>query len=342
MPDIVVSKKWTAVVILVILLVLTFLLLKPFFSSILFGIVIAYILQWPYRQLNRIIKNKGVLSMIICLVFVALLGAGIYFMAQMTIKEAFSFYMNMGQIDILKLTTKIVEIVFPNSPNISSQISSAIQTGVTNLINSYIQTVKNIIMDLPKLIAELFITFLVAFYILKDQETLVGYIKEILPFEPEVSDKFIKRSKDISFATIYGQIVVGIIQGIVAGIGFYLFHAQSPLFMTLLAIFFGMLPMLGAWVIWIPVALSMFILGYTTNGILLGIYGILVVSTIDNIVRPFVVGKKGKANPVIIFLGMIGGLTLIGPIGFIVGPIILEFTLIFIELYRKGNLKIKL
>jgi len=289
-----------------------------------------------------LIKKKALASGIVCLVFIILLAVGIYFLAQVTIKEAFSLYMNMGQIDILKLTDKIVTFIFPNSPDISNQVSVTIQTALTDLVSSYVQIVKNLIMDLPKLIAELFITFLVAFYILKDKETLIGYIKEILPFETDVSERFIKRSKDISFATIYGQIVVGIIQGITAGIGFYLFHAQSPLFMTLLAIFFGMLPMLGAWVIWIPVALSMFATGATTNGILMAIYGILVVSTIDNIIRPFVVGKKGKANPVVIFLGMIGGLTLIGPIGLIVGPIILEFTLIFIELYRKGNLKIKL
>jgi predicted PurR-regulated permease PerM len=188
---------------------------------------------------------------------------------------------------------------------------------------------------------QLFIAFLVAFYGLRDSGRIMGYIKEILPFQSEVNEKFIKKSKDIAFATIYGQIAVGIIQGLTAGIGFYIFKAQSPLFFTLLAIFFAMLPVLGAWVVWIPVALSMVAVGNSTNGILLAIYGALVVGTIDNIVRPFIVGKKGKINPLIVFIGMVGGLTLMGPVGIIVGPLALEYALMFIELYRTGNLTVK-
>ena len=78
------------------------------------------------------------------------------------------------------------------------------------------------------------------------------------------------------------------------------------------------------------------------NGIFLLIYGLLVVSTIDNIIRPFIVGKKSSINPAIIFLGMVGGLVLMGPIGIIAGPIILECVLLMFELYRKGNLKVRL
>lgn len=341
MNDGVLSKKWTALAILVLLLVLVFFIIRPFFTSILFGIIIAYILGWPYNQLARLIKHKTTTAIIICIIFFVVVGVGVYLLAQTTIREAFTLYMDMGKIDILKLTSSVVDFLFPNSPQISTQISTTIQTSITDLVNTYVQSVKKLILNVPQLIAEFFIAFLVAFYCLKDKEAILNYIREILPFEPDINEKFIKRSKDISFATIYGQIVVGIIQGITAGIGFYLFGAQSPLLMTLLAIFFAMLPLLGAWVIWIPVALALVATGSLMNGIFMAVYGLLIVGTIDNIVRPFIVGKKSRINPVIIFLGMVGGLALMGPVGIIAGPIVLEYTLIFIELYRKGNLKLK-
>ncbi len=342
MSDIILSKKTIALAILAILLVLVFFILKPFFTSIILGFIIAFILNWPYKKLSKLIKRPAISAALICIVFLAVIATGIYFLTQASIKEAFNLYLNLGKIDLLNLIDKLVSWLFPNSMDLTNQITTTIQVAVTDLINSFIQGMKKIIVNIPQLIAQLFITFLIAFYGLKDNEKIIGFIKEILPFDHDVNEKFIKRSQDVVFATIYGQIIVGVIQGLVAGIGFFIFKAQSPLFMTLLAIFFAILPLLGAWVIWIPVGAAMIAAGNTMNGIFLIIYGLLVVSTIDNIVRPFVVGKKSAINPAIIFLGMVGGLLLMGPVGIVAGPIILECVLLMFELYRKGNLKIKM
>jgi predicted PurR-regulated permease PerM len=342
MSESILSKKAIALTILVLLLVLVFFILKPFFTAIILGFVIAFVLNWPYKKLSKLIKKPGIAAGVICFIFLALIAVGVYFLAQATITEAFNLYLNIGKIDLVNLINKAVTLLFPNSPEITTQVASTVQVAITDLINSFIQGMKTVISETPKLVAQLFITFLIAFYGLKDGDKILNFIKEILPFDHDINEKFIKRSKDVVFATIYGQIIVGIIQGIVAGIGFFIFHAQSPLFMALLATFFAILPLLGAWVIWIPVALAMIAAGHTTSGIFLLIYGFLIVSTVDNIVRPFVVGKKSSINPAIIFLGMVGGLLLIGPIGIVAGPIILEYTILIFELYRKGNLKLKL
>ena len=342
MSESILSKRTIALAILAILLVLVFFILRPFFTSIILGFILAFILNWPYKKLDKLIKKPTISAALICLVFLAIISVGVYFLAQATIKEAFSLYLDLGKVDLLNLINKLVAWLFPNSVELTTQITTTIQVAVTDLINSFIQAMKKIIMDIPQVVAQLFITFLVAFYGLKDNEKIINYVKDMLPFDHDVNEKFLKKSKDVISATIYGQIVVGIIQGIVAGIGFFIFKAQSPLFMTILAIFFAILPLLGAWLIWIPVAIAMIASGATTNGIFLLIYGFLVVSTIDNIVMPFVVGKKSSINPAIIFLGMVGGLLLMGPVGVIAGPIILECVLLMFELYRKGNLKIRM
>jgi predicted PurR-regulated permease PerM len=80
--------------------------------------------------------------------------------------------------------------------------------------------------------------------------------------------------------------------------------------------------------------------GNVTNGILMFIFGVIVVSWIDNIIKPSIVGKKGKLNEVIAMIGMLGGIALIGPIGLVIGPLVLEYLLIFIELYRTGDIKL--
>jgi len=162
----------------------------------------------------------------------------------------------------------------------------------------------------------------------------------LLPFNKQINEKLIKKTREVTSATIYGQIIVGIIQGITAGIGFYIFNAPSPLFFTLLAIFFSIMPILGPFVVWIPVGLAMIASGNTTNGILLLVFGTVIVSFIDNVLRPFVIGKYGKISPVVVLIGMLGGLIFLGPLGVIIGPLILEYLLIFIELYRTDMTKI--
>ncbi len=337
MADTIISKRVITLIILVGLLVLTFLIARPFLSAIFLGLILAYFLQWPYKKLIRLIRHKGSAAALVCAVFVVIIAVGLYFLVQITITEAFNLYLNIGKLDFASMIQKIVGVVFPNNPELATRASTQIQVTITDLITSYVNTAKNAIKDVPKLLIDFFITFFVAFYGLRDGQKIINYIKGVLPFSSDVNEKFVKRSKEIAFATVYGQVVVGLIQGVTAGIGFYIFGAQSPLFFTLLACFFAMLPLLGAWVIWIPVALSMIAVGNTLNGVFMIIYGLLVVNTIDNIVRPFIVGKKGAMNPVIVLLGMIGGLTLMGPVGLIVGPLILEYALIFIELYKAGK-----
>jgi predicted PurR-regulated permease PerM len=336
-----ITKKIFVGVIILVLLILTFIIIKPFFGAIVLGLILAYVLQWPHKKLTKLIKRPGISAGIICILFFIVLTVGIYFLAQLIIKEAFNLYLNIGKIDLLALIDKVLGFMFQNSPDMTRELSITVQRSVTEIVNAVITGVKGSLLNIPSLITGFFVSFFVAFYGLKDGEKIIAYIREILPFQPEINEKFIKKSAQISFATIYGQVAVGIIQGLTAGLGFYLFKAQSPFLFTLLAIFFAMLPLLGAWVVWIPVSLSMIATGSQMNGVLLAVYGLLVISTIDNIVRPFIVGKKSKINPLIVFIGMLGGIIVMGPVGIIAGPIILEFLLIFIELYRTNNLKIK-
>jgi len=184
----------------------------------------------------------------------------------------------------------------------------------------------------------LFVAFFVAYFALKESENTIDYMKNVLPFDKEINERFIKRSREVASATIYGHFLVGLIQGICAGIGFYVFGAPSPLFFTVLAIFFSMIPYLGPWVIWFPVGLTMFATN-PLNAILLLAFGFIFVSTIDNILRPYIIGKRARVNQIAVLVGILGGLVLLGPIGLIIGPIVLELFLIFLELYRTKEIQ---
>lgn len=111
------TRKIFVVVLLVILLVLAFIIVKPFFSAIILGLILAYILQWPYKKLAKLTKKPGISAGLICIISFIVLIVGVYFLAQVIIKEAFNLYLNIGRIDLLTLINKVLGFVFPNSPD---------------------------------------------------------------------------------------------------------------------------------------------------------------------------------------------------------------------------------
>lgn len=334
-----ISKRVIAIIIASVLFILSFLIIKPYISALLLGMILAFIFFKPYKKLNRLIKRPSVTSGIICFVVLLILAVSLYFIAQITIKEAFNLYVSIQRLDIFETIKAVLIRIFPESPELTTQITASLQQALVSVTNSFMNQVGKILTDVPQLFIQFFITFFVMFYFLKEGDHLLKFVHEILPFSREVNERFIKRSKQVAFATIYGQIIIGMIQGVVAGIGFYIFNAPSPLFFTILAILLSVLPFVGSWLVWFPVALAMIAAGNIMNGILLMVFGLMVVGIIDDIIRPLIIGRKAKINPLIVLIGMLGGLVLIGPIGLIVGPIILEYLLIFIELYRTGKIK---
>jgi predicted PurR-regulated permease PerM len=146
----------------------------------------------------------------------------------------------------------------------------------------------------------------------------------------------IKSTKGITSSILYGQILVGMIQGIFVGIGIFLFRIPNALVLTLLALLFGVLPIVGTAVVWVPLAIYLFVTGNVWAAIGIIFFGLLSAFA-DNILRPLIVSKRANISPSIILVGMIGGIFFFGILGLILGPLILSYLLIILEVYRKKS-----
>jgi len=180
----------------------------------------------------------------------------------------------------------------------------------------------------------LLVIFFTLFFVLKDKQKVIEYVKSILPFPKEVEKKIFEYSSGITSSLIYGQIIIGLIQGITLGIGLFIFRVPNALFLSLLAIFIGILPIVGTFIVWAPLLISLFFTGaptITLIGVL--IFGIMS-SSVDNIIRPLITSRRTKINSAILFVSMIGGLFFFGILGLILGPLIISYLIIFLEIYR--------
>ena len=144
------------------------------------------------------------------------------------------------------------------------------------------------------------------------------------------------------FAVIYGGFIVAVIQAILAGIGFFLFGFENILALTMLTAVASLIPFVGPPLIWVPVVIYRIIQAsiigdFTAISLSIGmaVYASLIVGTIDNVLKPKIIGDKAGVHPVVILLGVLGGITVFGLVGLIIGPVILAILVMFLEILRE-------
>jgi predicted PurR-regulated permease PerM len=260
----------------------------------------------------------------------------LWYLAPIMINQSIKFYLSSQQIDFVTPFQKICPSLF-QSETFSNEIGSAIRSFVTKTTNSMMNSFSNIISNFPIIFLQLIVTFFTFYFVLRDRDELISYIQSLIPFSKEVEKKLFKSTKDITLSVLYGQIIIGIVQGLVAGIGFYIFKVPNALLLTALAALAGIFPIIGTAIIWLPVAIYLLIGGNTLAAMGVTIFGVIS-SIIENFIKPVFISRRTHMNSSIILIGMIGGLFLFGILGVILGPLILAYLLIILELYRDKKL----
>ena len=325
-------RNLTSTGIIIVLLVLSFFLLKPILLSIIMGIIIGYIFYPFYKRVNKHIKSGYISALLMCLVLTAIIFLPMWFLTPILIEQSFNFYVASQQIDFVTPLKQIFPNVFA-SEQFSQEIGSTISSFITKISNTLMNSFSKLISNFPILLLQFFVVFFVFFVVLKEQEKFVDYLRSLLPFSKEVENKLFKSSREITTSIFYGQILLGAISGIIVGISFYIFNVPNAFILTILAAAAGILPILGTTIIWIPVAIYLFVIGsfYPAMGVVL--IGILS-SSLENFVKPIILSRWINLHPAIILIGMVGGTFIFGIFGIILGPLVLAYLLIVLEIYR--------
>ena len=319
-------------IILIVLMVLAFFILKPILLASILGAILAFIFMPVYRWLNSKIKYKNLSAFILCGLLILIIVLPFWFLTPIFIDQSIKIYLASQQADFVTPLKTIFPSLFA-SEEFSLEFATILQSFVTGIANSGVNAFSKLILDFPVLLLQSLVVFFTFFFILRDKEEFISYLKSLLPFSEEVQKKLFKQTKEITFSVLYGQVIIGLLQGIIVGIGFFIFGVPNALLMTLLAGIAGIFPVIGTTIIWLPVAGYLLISGNTFSAIGVAVFGILS-SVIDNLLKPIIVSRRTQMHSSLILFGMIGGLFLFGIIGFILGPLVLAYLLILIEVYR--------
>lgn len=348
-------NKYAFIIILLVLIITVFLIIKPFIISILTSFVVAYIFYPVYRKLNNKIKKKNISAIIVSLLIILIFSIPFIFVINTLVKE-----INIGYVEVKKMITK-GELFNIDCKKASlrettlCKFSNFVKDIVTNqkiklyverigiTITTYVtENFSKLIISIPRILLNVFLFFFLTFYLFKDGKLFVFKTLAILPIKKKNQKDVIKTFNDVLYATIYGQIIIAIVQGTLGGLAFYIFGISSPVFWGVMMTLFSLVPFVGSSIIWAPAAIYLFISGLASSsnplilkGLALFIFGVLIISTIDNILRPKIVGNKIGMHPAFVFLGVIGGIMLFGPLGILLGPLVIALLIIFIRIYKK-------
>ena len=325
-------KHITTTFILAVLIVLSFLLLKPILMSIIIGVILAFMFSPLYNFLSKFIKSKNLVATLLVLFLILLIFLPVWFLTPIVLDQSIKFYLASQQIDFVTPLQNIFPSLFA-SEQFSAEIGSIIYSFVVNMANVLVNSFSKLILNFPTIFLQLLVVFFTFFFVLRDNESLVNYVKSLLPFSKDVIKKLFDSSRGLTASIIYGQVVIGMAQGILVGIGFFLFGVSNALLLTFLAIIAGIFPIIGTTIIWLPVAIYLFLAGNSFQAFGIVFFGIIS-SSIDNLIRPVFISRRTNLNSSVILVGMIGGLFMFGILGIILGPLILAYLLIILEIYR--------
>jgi len=190
---------------------------------------------------------------------------------------------------------------------------------------------------LASFIVQMFFVIFTMYYFFKDGENISRTIRDSLPLDREQADSIMSRTREVIDASVYGVISIAIIQGTLGGLAFWVLGLPSAIIWGVVMTFLSMVPMLGAFLVWVPGAIYLALTGHWVKALLLAFWGTLVIGMIDNFLRPKLVGSRTRLHELLIFFAVLGGLSVFGVLGVVLGPVVVAITLALVDVYRAAG-----
>jgi predicted PurR-regulated permease PerM len=307
----------------------------PFVPALTWALALAVLLLPVHRWLKSRVKRPNVAASVSVLAIGLIVVVPATFMVQRLVSEAaagadtISAKLESGEwqriLDghprVAPIAQQIVRQV--DLPGTISTVAAWLTNATASLVRgSVIQAI------------EVLLTFYLLFYLLRDQHALLSSLRALSPLSEAEMDRLYHRVGDTVYATVYGTLAVAAVQGTLGGLMFWWLDLPAPLLWGLVMAVLAVIPVLGAFVIWIPAALFLVLEGNWGKALILALWGGVVVGGIDNLIYPILIGNRLKLHTVPAFMAIVGGLSVFGASGLILGPVTLTVTMLLLEIWR--------
>lgn len=332
-------RRTVAIIVVIAALVLAFMVIRPFLVSIMSAAILAYLFYPVYKKLLTwapgFLPREPIAAALTCLIIILIVlipFVSVTAFLTQEVKDGYVFIQQMVNAPDFKLDLP---------PSISQQVGdiSQYRDQIIDVASQSLGWLQGVVKSIPNVIINIFVTIFSIYFFLKGAPGMYKFSQEFFPLPTGRYEQIFKRFDELSRSMVMGQIVVGLVQGFLAWLGFVFLGVPNPVLWGFLTAIISIIPLLGAAIVWVPVAIYLLIFGLSTGvywkAITLLIYGTCVISTIDNILKPKIVGDRAHIHPLIILFGILGGIQLVGIPGILIGPMILTLFDVVLEMFRE-------
>jgi len=334
-------------VITLLVLYYSYLVIKPYLLDIFLAFVIFFVAKPLYLGLLRLFRGMRVLaSFVTCLILAIVILAPLAGLLSIIAKQTLDFSNQVSQglqsnqfwhwiatkIDHFKLSLEHLHLPVPSGEiNLQQIVQTVVNKASAFIYSNTISLITGFTFFFLNLVLVLFI----AFFMFLQGDDFIEEIRNLSPLDPVHNAEILHETESTIKVTVWGTVIVAFVQGFLGGVGFLIFGLPQPAFWGTVMIPASVIPLVGSAIIWGPAAIYLLFTGSIGTGVGLILWGGVLVSIVDNILRPLIVKGHSTTPSILILFSILGGLEYFGIIGFILGPLILSFLLSLLRIYRK-------
>jgi predicted PurR-regulated permease PerM len=215
------------------------------------------------------------------------------------------------------------------------EVKSAVVSRIGSMAGLIAAKAGGIARDAAVFVFDLVVTLLALFFLLRDGAAVERAIRRLLPFEEGHKDRLIAQTRELVAASVTASLVIAVIQGLIGGVTFAILGVRAAVLWGVVMAIASLLPVVGTGLVWLPAGVWLLVSGEVARGIVLLAVGAVVISNVDNVVRPLLLADKSTMNGLVVFISLMGGVSAFGPIGLILGPLVVATVTALLEDYTE-------
>ncbi|MGH9737478.1 MAG: AI-2E family transporter [Candidatus Acidiferrales bacterium] len=341
------SRRWTGTIIsygvIMLIAYLAFRIFEPFFVALAWAAVLVVVSYRAYEWLARrmrpslaaLASTLGVTVVLIApavLILLVFLSQGSQALQSLHLETA-----TTGHIPFLHDIWAKLQARFPelNSAEVTAEVHHYGEQAAQFLASRLGTAVRHT----AEFVFDLFITVFAMFYMFRDGQSFVSEIRRLLPLQSFERERILDDTRDIIFATVFASFLAAAAHGTLLGLVFRAFGIHASLFWGVMMGFFSLIPVVGSALIWVPAAIGLMVSGHVGKGVALALIAATVVIFVDYVLRPWFISGRAQVGELLVFIGVLGGITVFGALGIVLGPIVVGLAADLMDLYspRRGR-----
>lgn len=325
--------------ILIVLAYLVFLVFQPFLAALAWAIVLVVVAYPVYARLAKrwgrtLAATTSTLGVTLIIIVPTLLVTGAFIRQGVEAVQLVQQQIQSGHFSWVNDLWLRIQERFPDAN--PGDLTTVVHRYADAAAGYLAARVGTVLRNTAIFLFHLTVVILAMFYLFRDGDAIVARLREVLPFEKTHRDRMIDETRELIFASVTSSLVAAVAHGVLGGLAFGLTGIHAPIFWGVMMGFFSLVPLVGSALIWVPAAISLMVNGHIGLGIVLMIFCSVIVGLVDNIIRPWMISGRAQMGGLVVFISVLGGISVFGMLGVVLGPIVVAAGASMLDLYAPG------